>query len=53
VAFESRRAQEMATLISTYGGIPIVVPSIRETPLEENPSRSPLRKSCSPASSMR
>ncbi len=37
VAFESRRAQEMATLISTYGGIPIVAPSIRETPLEDNP----------------
>lgn len=37
VAFESRRAQEMATLISTYGGIPIVAPSLREVPLEDNP----------------
>ena len=38
VAFESRRAKEMATLISNYGGIPLVAPSTREIPLEENPA---------------
>ena len=37
VAFASRRAQEMATLISTYGGVPIAAPSVREVPLEDNP----------------
>jgi len=36
VAFESRRAQEMAELIRRYGGIPIVAPSMREIPLSEN-----------------
>ncbi len=38
VAFESRRAKEMATLISNYGGIAVVAPSMREIPLEENPA---------------
>ncbi len=38
VSFESRRAKEMATLISNYGGIPLVAPSMREIPLEENPA---------------
>ena len=38
VAFESRRAKEMATLISNYGGIPLGAPSTREIPLEENPA---------------
>ena len=38
VAFESRRAKEMTTLISNYGGIPLVAPSMREIPLEENPA---------------
>lgn len=37
-SFESRRAKEMATLISNYGGIPLVAPSMREIPLEENPA---------------
>ncbi len=37
-AFESRRAKEMATLISNYGGIAVVAPSMREIPLEENPA---------------
>jgi len=37
-AFESRRAKEMAALISNYGGIPEVAPSMREIPLEENPA---------------
>jgi uroporphyrinogen decarboxylase len=35
-AFESRHAAEMATLISTFGGVPRVAPALRETPLEEN-----------------
>lgn len=37
-AFESRRAQEIATLISRCGGVPRVGPSMREVPLEENPA---------------
>jgi uroporphyrinogen-III synthase len=36
-AFESRHAQEIATLISRYGGVPRVAPSMREVPLEQNP----------------
>ncbi len=35
-AFESRRAKEMEALISNYGGVPRVGPSMREVPLEEN-----------------
>jgi uroporphyrinogen-III synthase len=35
-AFESRHAQEISTLISRYGGVPRVAPSMREIPLEEN-----------------
>jgi uroporphyrinogen-III synthase len=35
-ALESRRATELATLISTYGGRPLVVPALREVPLESN-----------------
>ncbi len=38
VAFESRRAKETATLITNYGGIAVVAPSMREIPLEENPA---------------
>lgn len=38
VAFESRRAKEMATLIERLGGVPRVAPSLREVPLEENPA---------------
>jgi uroporphyrinogen decarboxylase len=37
VAFESRRAGETARLIESAGGIPIVAPSMRELPIEENP----------------
>jgi uroporphyrinogen-III synthase len=33
---ESRRAREMASLVSTYGGTPVVAPSMREVPLESN-----------------
>ena len=36
VAFESRRAVEIAELIRRYGGEPFVAPSMREVPLEEN-----------------
>jgi len=36
VSFESRRAQEMAELIRSYGGEPWVAPSMREVPLSEN-----------------
>jgi uroporphyrinogen decarboxylase len=37
-AFESRMAGPMADLIAKHGGIPIVAPSLREVPLEENPA---------------
>jgi uroporphyrinogen-III synthase len=40
VSFESRRSKEMAELIRRYGGKPIIAPSMRELPLEEN--RAPL-----------
>lgn len=36
VAFESRRATEMAELIRRHGGTPVVAPSMREIPLSEN-----------------
>jgi len=36
LALESRRATELAKLISTYGGEPIVAPAMREVPLESN-----------------
>jgi uroporphyrinogen-III synthase len=38
VSFESRRAKEMAELIRRYGGEPILAPSMRELPLNENHS---------------
>ena len=34
---ESRRAKEMASIVSSYGGQPISAPSMREVPLESNP----------------
>ena len=37
LSFESRRAEAMEKLIHKYGGIPWVVPSMNEIPLEENP----------------
>jgi uroporphyrinogen decarboxylase len=37
-AFESRRAGEIAKLISRCGGVPRVGPSMREVPLEDNPA---------------
>ncbi len=36
LSLESRRATEVAALISTYGGRPLVAPAIREVPLESN-----------------
>lgn len=36
VSFESRRSREMAALIERYGGQPLVAPSMREVPLEQN-----------------
>lgn len=36
LALESRRAAEMSKLIESYGGRPIVAPSMREVPLESN-----------------
>ncbi len=35
-AFESRMAEEMARLIARYGGQPLVAPSMREIPLQDN-----------------
>jgi uroporphyrinogen decarboxylase len=37
VSFESRRAEEMATLVAHHGGEVVSAPSMREVPLEENP----------------
>jgi uroporphyrinogen-III synthase len=36
LALESRRAPELAKLISSYGGEPVVAPAMREVPLETN-----------------
>lgn len=36
LALESRRAPELAKLISTYSGEPVVAPAMREVPLETN-----------------
>jgi uroporphyrinogen-III synthase len=36
LALESRRATELSKLIATYGGQPVVAPSMREVPLESN-----------------
>jgi uroporphyrinogen-III synthase len=38
LAFESRRAKEMAELIRINGGEPFVAPALREVPLEQNPA---------------
>ncbi len=37
IAFESRRAVEFGELIRRQGGDPYVAPSMRETPIEDNP----------------
>ena len=36
LAFESRLAAELETLIRRHGGVPVVVPSMRELPLQKN-----------------
>ena len=36
LVLESRRAREMASIVTSYGGEPIVAPSMREVPLESN-----------------
>jgi uroporphyrinogen-III synthase len=36
MAFESRRADELESLIRRHGGVPLVVPSMREVPLEDS-----------------
>ena len=36
LTFESRRASELASLISTYGGTPMLAPALREVPLDSN-----------------
>jgi uroporphyrinogen-III synthase len=36
LALESRRAVELSKLISTYGGLPILAPAMKEVPLESN-----------------
>ncbi|MGH9326131.1 MAG: uroporphyrinogen decarboxylase [Terriglobia bacterium] len=36
VAFETRNAKEAARLISRHGGVPLIAPSVKEVPLEEN-----------------
>ncbi|MFN3650697.1 MAG: uroporphyrinogen decarboxylase [Armatimonadota bacterium] len=36
VALESRRAKEMESILRSYGGEPLVAPSMRELPLDEN-----------------
>ncbi len=38
LSLESRRATEIERLIRNQGGIPIVAPSVREVPLEQNPA---------------
>ena len=38
IAFESRKAKEIATLISNQRGIPLIAPAMQEIPLEENPA---------------
>lgn len=37
LSLESRRAEEMRSLIERNGGVPTIAPSMREVPLEENP----------------
>jgi len=36
LVLESRRAKELASIVESYGGRPIVAPSMREVPLESN-----------------
>jgi len=36
LVLESRRRREMAALVTTYGGRPVVAPALREVPIESN-----------------
>jgi uroporphyrinogen-III synthase len=36
LVLESRRARELASIVESYGGRPVVAPSMREVPLESN-----------------
>ena len=36
-SFESRRADDMCSLIARHGGQPLSAPSMREIPIEDNP----------------
>jgi uroporphyrinogen-III synthase len=36
LVLESRRSRELAALVSTYGGQPLVAPALREIPLDSN-----------------
>jgi len=38
VSFESRMAREMTRLIEHYGGQPLVAPTLREIPIQDNPA---------------
>jgi uroporphyrinogen-III synthase len=44
MAFESRRANELESLIRRHGGVPLVVPSMREVPLEDDAALDLLRE---------
>jgi uroporphyrinogen-III synthase len=36
LVLESRRAQELGSIVSSYGGLPLIAPSMREVPLDVN-----------------
>ncbi|HTM04031.1 MAG TPA: uroporphyrinogen-III synthase [Vicinamibacterales bacterium] len=36
LVLESRRARELSSIVSSYGGVPVSAPSMREVPLESN-----------------
>jgi uroporphyrinogen-III synthase len=36
LVLESRRARELSSIVSSYGGVPIAAPSMREVPLDSN-----------------
>ncbi|TML25600.1 MAG: uroporphyrinogen-III synthase [Actinobacteria bacterium] len=44
MAFESRRASELESLIRRHGGAPLVVPSMREVPLQDDAALDLLRE---------
>src|SRR2546430_160175 len=44
MAFESRRAGELESLIRRHGGVPLLVPSMREVPLQDGAALDLLHK---------